>query len=225
MTLDKEKNKGAVSGSILFKAFLFLVVGAGGVLVFSGKLDKAPLAADVLQIVDSVGTQDSQEIIQPELTPQDVPVESQNPVEEVEEPAPALQDASVEPQSPIVVEPAPAPLKQVNPAPIASGKVLVLPTVIPAGGEITVTVDASEISDFIFYVDIDLENVNTGSVIQGSLTNIDGEGKRFGSIPVPVDADQGAWIVKKASVIGLGETLVDYHDGQDMSATFTVASP
>ena len=178
--LNRGKDKGAVKSSFLFGALLFVLVSAGGIIIFSRQQDNVSLTADVLQIVDSI---DNQKIVQPE------------------------------------------PQIEASPSVLASQKVLVSPTSIPAGGEIEVIVDASATPGFISFVDVYLENVSTQQTVRGSIVNINGEGRRFGNITIPSDADQGIWLVKRVSIVGPSDVLVDYYDGQDMLATFTVIAP
>jgi hypothetical protein len=123
------------------------------------------------------------------------------------------EDTSVQPQP------------QTNPAPLTSQKVWVSSTFVPAGGDITVTVDTSEISNFILFVDVYAESTNSGQIVKGSIVNIDGEGRKFGSLTIPFNAEQGSWAIKRVSIVDSSGNSTDYYDGQDMTAIFTVTSP
>ena len=181
-----------------------VLVVVGGVLVFAGQQNKDLLTADISQVVDSINTED-------------------NSVEAAEAP----EDAGTEPQNleEEVIEPAPQPQPQAIPVPLALQKVWVSPASVPAGGEITVTVDTSDILSFILFVDVYLENADSGQTVQGSIVNIDGEGRKFGSITIPSDAEQGEWMIKKVSIVDTSGSTTDYHDGKEISAGFTVISP
>jgi len=121
-----------------------------------------------------------------------------------------------------VVEPAPQP--QTSPVPLVAQKVWVSPTSVSAGEDITVTVDTADIVSFILFVDVYLESTNSGATIQGSIVNIDGEGRKFGSITIPSDAEQGEWVIKRVSIVDASGGTTDYHDSQDMTAVFTIIS-
>lgn len=160
---------------------VFLLVVAGGVLVFAGQQNKALLTADISQVVDSINT----------------------------------EDANVQPQ----------PQPQASPVSLAAQKVWVSPTSVPAGEDITVTVDTSDILSFILFVDVFAESANSGQTVKGSIVNIDGEGRKFGTLTIPSGAEQGTWLIKRVSIVGVSGSSTDYYDGQDMTAVFTVTSP
>tara|TARA_Y100000310_G_scaffold321835_1_gene380030 strand:- start:1651 stop:2244 length:594 start_codon:yes stop_codon:yes gene_type:complete len=197
MILNRKRNKGAVGAPFLFGILLFFLVAAGGILVLSGQQDKALLTADIFQVVDDINAEDSS--VKADETPEDVSTELQ-PTPEPTQPQPQANTVS-------------------------SQKVWVSPTSVPAGGDITVTVDTSDISGIILFVDVYLESENSGQTVQGSIVSIDGEGRRFGNLTIPSDAEQGTWVIKKVSIMGVSGSPTDYHDGQDMSAVFTVTSP
>ena len=108
---------------------------------------------------------------------------------------------------------------------VAPSKVWVSPSSVSAGKDITVTVDTRDISNFILFVDVYIESANSGETGIGTLVNIDGEGRSFGNITIPSGSEQGTWVIKRVSIRDMSGSTTDYHDGQDISASFTVTSP
>ena len=129
-----------------------------------------------------------------------------------EETIEVLEDTSVQPQS------------QTSPVLLASQKAWVSPNIVSAGGDITVTVDTSDISSFILFVDVYVESMGSGEIIKGSIVNIDGEGRKFGTLTIPSGAEQGEWILKRVSIVDASGDTTDYYDGQNITAIFTVTS-
>ena len=123
------------------------------------------------------------------------------------------EDTSVQPQS------------QISSVPLASQKAWVSPNIVSAGGDITVTVDTSDISSFILFVDVYVESMGSGEIIKGSIVNIDGEGRKFGTLTMPSGTEQGEWILKRVSIVDASGNTTDYYDGQNITAIFTVTSP
>lgn len=203
MELNAKKNKGAIRISFFLGAPLLILVATGALLIFSGQEDRTSLTADISQVVDSINIEDTST-----------------------EATVAPEDTSVQPQpTPEPPQPQPQPQPQASPAPLTSQKAWVSNTSVPAGGDITVTVDTSEISNFILFVDVYAESTNSGQTVRGSIANIDGEGRKFGSLTIPSNAKQGTWVIKRVSIADASGSSTDYYDGQDMTAIFTVTSP
>ena len=98
----------------------------------------------------------------------------------------------------------------VNPASISKGQSVVV-TVVPA----------ADIPIF-WLMDIYLESPSGLSKARGSITNIDGEGRRFGSIALPSDAEPGAWKVKTIEITDTSGNATLYSFGTDIFSTFQV---
>ena len=204
MELNTKNNRGAIRVSFFLGIFLLILLIAGGIFVLQGQDNKASFTADISQVVDKKSKEDKKE------------KEEKKEKEDVEdssvEVAETSEDTSVQPQP------------QTSPVPLASQKVWVSPDMVSAGGEIIVTVDTSDISSFILFVDVYVEKIGSGEIIKGSIVNIDGEGRKFGPLTIPADAAQGKWIIKKVSIVDASGETTDYYDGQNITAAFIVTS-
>ena len=198
---------------------LVVLVAVGGILIFTREENQALLTADISQVVNSKSKSDKEDKgNRPDKADKE---DKGNSATEVSVDTNAK---SVDPGEE-TIEPAPQPQPQASPVPLAEQKVWVSPTFVPAGGDITVTVDTSEISSFILFVDVYAENADSGQTITGSIVNIDGEGRKFGIVTISSDAEQGAWLIKKVSIVDASGKTTNYHDGKDISVTFTATSP
>lgn len=196
-----------------FGILMFLLAVAGGVFALVGQQDRASLTADISQVVDQKSKPDKEE------------KEDKTDKEEEEEEESFEDSLEQSPQVTPEPQPQPQPQPQPSPIPVGSQKVSVWPTSVPAGGNIIVTVDTSDVSAYILFVDVSLKSTKSGDVLQGSIVSIDGAGNRFGSLTIPSGAEQGSWVVKKVSIVDATGNTTSYHDGPDISIPFTVTSP
>ncbi|TSC97419.1 MAG: hypothetical protein Greene101447_497 [Parcubacteria group bacterium Greene1014_47] len=101
--------------------------------------------------------------------------------------------------------------------------VLLEPLQVKAGHEIKVTVGVSLDDAPIFLpIDIYLESSTGLTFAKGSITDIDGEGRRFGSISLPEDAEPGIWKVKTVEITNTQGAIASYSYGTNIFSTFTV---
>lgn len=100
--------------------------------------------------------------------------------------------------------------------------VTVNPASVSKGQSIVVTVAPAADIPIFWLMDIYLESPNGLSKARGSITNIDGEGKRFGSIALPADAEPGTWKVKTIEITDTSGNTTLYSFGTDIFSTFQV---
>ena len=124
---------------------------------------------------------------------------------------------------PIAADTKPA---EINASAEAVIPILLEPLQVKAGNEIKVTVGVSLNEVPIFWlVDIYLESSTGLTSAKGSILNIDGEGRRFGSINIPEDAEPGIWKVKTVEITDTEGTITSYSYGKEIFSTFTVVAP
>ena len=151
-----------------------------------------------------------------------------------------LQSSAVEPQiqeeepkvlskpavvsKPKATSPSSNPIvKSINPD---SSNVIVSPSSVEAGESVTVTVSVPGSGDLsrIWQMDVYLESPTGLNTVQGSIASIDGEGRRFGDIAIPLGVELGTWIVKTVETSDNIGGITSYHFGTDIFATFAVTA-
>ena len=219
-------NKKFTKNSLLIVAIVFgIFVATGIAVVFEYKQpDTSNLTADIASV----------EVSQVEP--------SQEPVAEVDSQPAVLEAAQSEPQSPaaepqikdeepkvvskpkVAVSSSDPIVKNTNPV---STNVIVSPLSVAAGDSVTVTISipgSGDLSSF-WLTDVYLESPTGLNTVQGSIVNIDGEGRRFGSIAIPLGSELCTWIVKTIAMFDSNGGTTSYHYGTDIFATFTVVAP
>jgi len=105
----------------------------------------------------------------------------------------------------------------------ATLEITVQPSSVHAGESISITISPKQgrISPQSL-VDVRLAHSAGSAKAARSIVNIDGEGRRFGSIIIPVDAQPGTWIVKSVEIDERDGNINSYKYGEDIFTTFTV---
>ncbi len=108
-----------------------------------------------------------------------------------------------------------------------SSNFIVSPSSVAAGKSVTVTVSVPGAGDLsrIWQMDVYLESPTGLNTVQGSIASIDGEGRRFGDIAIPLGVELGTWIVKTVALFDNTGGITSYHFGTDIFTTFTVTAP
>lgn len=105
----------------------------------------------------------------------------------------------------------------------ATLEIIVQPSSVHAGESISITISSkqSKIPPQSL-VDVRLEHSAGSDKVTGNIVNIDGEGRRFGSITIPVDAQPGTWVVETVEIDERNGNINSYKYGEDIFTTFTV---
>ncbi len=147
---------------------------------------------------------------------------------------PVAEAVQSEPQSstaqPQVQEEAPKVVSRPvvsKPKVTSSSNVIVSPSSVAAGESVTVTVSVPGSGDLssIWQMDAYLESPTGLNTARGSIVSIDGEGRRFGSIAIPLGAELGTWTIKTVETFGNTGGITSYHYGTDIFTAFTVIAP
>lgn len=101
-------------------------------------------------------------------------------------------------------------------------QVNISPDSVATGGNITLTVSTEKDIPSFWLMDIYLEGPSTEDTIRSSISNINGDGKRFGNITIPIDASEGIWKVKKIEIINPTGNIDSYNYQKETSTTFTI---
>lgn len=142
------------------------------------------------------------------------------------QPQPTIQP-QIQEEPKVVSKPkvaSPAPVKETAPDIQSALGVIVSPSSVKAGESVTITVPTPGFEDLssVSFIDVYLESRTGLSTARGSIVNIDGEGRRFGSIAIPKDAELGTWTIKTVQIFDNTGGITSYHYGTDIFTTFTV---
>jgi hypothetical protein len=200
-----------------------VAVGIAVVLVY-----KQPNPADLTATISS-GVQG-----EPQLSIESQPAESPEGIQAGPPSIPPMADLGGE-EPKVISEPQVSRPKVKSPPsnPIAnntnpgSSNVIVSPSSVAAGESVTVIVSVPGSGDLssIWQMDVYLESPSGLNSVLESIASIDGEGRRFGDIVVPQDAELGVWLVKTVEALDTAGGITSYHYGADIFTTFTVIAP
>lgn len=110
---------------------------------------------------------------------------------------------------------------QAEPAKENAIPVLLEPPQVKAGNQIKITVGAPN-PDSVRSIEIFLESPTGLQASQANIWNINGEGQWFGDVPIPQDAEEGTWKIKRIEVTDTQGTVTPYSFGTDIFSTFQV---
>ena len=210
-------NKNFIKNPLLIVAIVFgISVATGIAIVFEYK------QPDASNLTANIAASDIDEAQPSDLTQGEIQPSTSEPQIKDEEPKVVSKPVVSKPK---VTVPSSDPIvKNTNPG---SNNVIVSPSSVAAGESVTITVSIPGSGDLssIWLMDVYLEGPTGLNTARGSIVNIDGEGRRFGSIAIPKDAELGTWIVKTVVTFDSAGNTTSYHYDTDIFATFTVISP
>lgn len=198
-------------------ALATLIIIGGAFMFASSRSDSSTFTADI-STGEVAGQIEPQQETEPQISP---PVQS--PVEETA-PVESIATQNEQPKEETAPNTIPTQANDSEQSSTLIGiAVEVDPSSVKPGESITITISTPGEIFSIIQIDAYLESPTGLNKINGAVVNVNGDGKRFGSISIPSDAEQGTWKIKKIETMDNTGSMISYHYGTDFFTTFVVA--